>query len=241
MIDCRLARQHLAPEPGPRATSPDVEAAFRHYQGCRACQDFFETHRRLAGLVRRAGRGVHAPPDLAPRILAAVSRHEASATTALRSRRNLWLGGVAVAAAAVLTLWLGPPVGSDPLTARPFVEQALAVDGPARATPALAPGPLDQWFRSQQIHGFEIPDIEQARMSAAVDFETPTGFQVTYIMVPDTRLFGGVNESDIMTMSSDGWEVAMWVENGTARAVISQMPRGDLLTIAEQCKNKRIL
>lgn len=252
MTACDDARARLAPEPGPLPATPEAHEAFAHYAECPACQEFFRTHQHLAARIRRAARDVRAPEDLAERILTAIDS-PAREVPARQARSSLWFPGLAVASAAVIALWLGPPLGRDPLAARPFLEQALAADGMARTTPGRVPAQLAAWFDSQRISGFAIPEIEDATMyrgrvtwvagsrSAAVDFETPEGNRLTYLMVPDAAMFGGVRESEIWAMSADGWEVAMWVEGGTARAVLSRMPRDQLMAIAERCRSKRVL
>lgn len=247
-MQCSEARILLGPDPGPRPASPEVEDAFAHYRTCQGCQAFFDSHRRLAARLRRLSETQHAPDHLRHRIAAALAE-ETSAEGRVpprRSARRWWAGGL-VAAAAALAVWLSV-ARFDPM--KPFVEEAFGQVDSESVLTTTDRAPLAEWFAGHDVPPFEIPDVAGAQLararvtsvggirSAAIDF-VMDGIELTYLMVPTQRFLDEMNESDIVSLSSDGYEVALWMEDGTSRAVVSSMPRGQLMAVAEQCKYKR--
>gem|GEM_PF-5650991 len=247
-MTCAEAQEILAPYPGPTRSTPEAREAFAHYETCPACKALFEDHRRLADSIRRVATTQRAPDYLRARILETIEA-EQRAVVPTRPKYGLWVSGAIVAAAAALTLWLG---GTQPLPpdqgVTPLIAALTTPDQPLLQTTSAPP--LASWFVDQQIRPFEIPDIDNADLvggrvtqvrgitSPLIDF-VQDGIPVTYVMVPDQELLRGLTADGILTISTGDYEVAAWLEDGTFRAVLSRMPREQLLLIAEQCKYKR--
>ncbi len=249
--DCAQARALLGPDAGPSESTSETRDARHHVEHCQDCQSLYAQHRSVADRLRVISNSQKSPGDLRAKVLAAINREETVAPSRTIKRFARWpvLGGL-VAAAAALAIW----IGGDPQTGLTGSAVAAAMqNAPTRDSMVTTEsGSLQDWFRTHSIPVFEIPMIENAqltggrviqlagRQSAAVDF-IKDGLQLTYVMAPVSEWLEELSIKDIMMLRSHGHEVALWEEDGTARAVLSPMPRRQLLEIAEQCKNKRIL
>jgi len=254
LSDCARIRALLGPDVGPRESTPETRDAYDHLEQCQQCTSFFALQKSIAGRLRDISENQKPPGNLREHVLAAIDREENVAPRRTRKPVTPWpaLGGL-VAAAAALAIWIGvrPPSSQDDLMGSTV---AAAIQG-APTSDALITSEsrsLQDWFQTRSIPLFDIPVIEDAqltggrviqlagRRSAAVDF-VKDGLQLTYVMAPVLEWLEELPAEDIMTMSSDGYEIALWEEDGTTRAVFSSMPRRQVLEIAEQCKYKRIL
>lgn len=249
-MDCSNARLLLGPDPQPASTSPELVEAHRHYGQCEACRAFFAAQRKVAERLRRLAQGPPAPAALRARVLATIDQERRERERLVHHRRWAFLGGGAlVAAAAVAVLMLASP--ADPMDiATPFVRQ---VTQRAAVSSAMTTGEvqLAEWLASQMGSAVHIPVIPDAELlggrvtqlgdvrTAVVDYRIH-GMSLTYFHIPAVRILGRpIAEGDeLLSLSSGGYEVVMWRENDSARAVVSPMSRRELQAIAEHCRRK---
>jgi anti-sigma factor RsiW len=246
-MSCNHVRQQLWPDPHAAASAPEAMAALAHYRGCVACQRFFaldgDIGRRLLSL-RECAR---APATLHRRIERAI----AAERSVRRRPRVRWLGPAGlVAAAAVAVAVIGLP-RSSPWLAQPVAQEArlglTAASGSFTNTDA---GVLASWLQERMGYSVDIPDIAGARVvgarvatigegqGAVVVYEY-SGTRLTYIALPTidgrgTQLRAGM----VTSAAADGYEIALWTENGALRAVAAPLSRSTLIGVAEECRRK---
>ncbi len=121
-----------------------------------------------------------------------------------------------------------------------FGRETLPRDGERKILPTFVPE-------------FDIPDIPNAKIagarlttidgltSAVIDFVQDDGSPITYLMVPKAKIVDEMDAERIIARTSKQYEVAMWQEDGTARALFADMPREQIISIAELCKFKRAI
>lgn len=248
---CNAARRALWPEPGPRAATDEVAAAFEHYSSCEECRRFFAHQSVLAQRLRHLNDGVTAPSTLAQRIRGAL----ADETVLHAAGRSRWLrrGGIALVAAAALLLLFFRPAGVPPEVAQPLVREAQAMATQQDGYTSSDIGELEAWLELQVGYPVNIPDIsgaylvgarvatlDGAKTAAAVYiFE---GMPLTYFALPSGQVLGReVRGSRVRAISADGYNVALWIEPGGARAIVAPIPRDRVVGIAEECRNKSAL
>ena len=249
-MDCTQARLILGPDPGPRTASPEVDAAFAHYEDCDACHALFANHRLVAERVRQAAGAQRAPDALRARIMTALEE-ESQRPPAVTPRRRWGMVAAALVAATVAGLFFtngGVNTGDEiaPLVAQTFQpgEDSILI---------TQAEPLRAWLTSHSVPDFDIPDIPNARIagarlttvdgvrSAVIDFVQNDGSAITYLMVPKAKIVDEMDAERILARTSSEYEVAMWQEDGTARALFADIPRERIMAIAELCKFKRAI
>ncbi|MFQ6045386.1 MAG: hypothetical protein ACE5PT_03370 [Gemmatimonadales bacterium] len=247
---CEEARLVLWPKPGPRATGRPADRALLHYAECEACQRFFRHQQALEDRLRQVGEGVTVPPSLAGRVGTLVERQAIRERRSRTGRRLSFLGlGAAglAAAAALLVLLVGPSDrGSD--MARELVAQTQAMLGEATGHTSSDLGETEFWLQSQVQYPVELPAISGAylvggRVARMGDTRTAAavyllhGKPLAYFALPSPEALGkGVGTDRVEAVSRNGYEVAMWVEPGGARAVVASMPRDHVVGVAEECR-----
>lgn len=253
---CEEARQALGPEPGPRPATPGSAGAFAHVQQCADCERFFARQRNLTQRLRRLS-STPAPRALRERVEHAITQD----VVAMRApgRRGAWLagGGVLVATAAALVLILGAPKIPDRV-AQPLVEHASQTtleapfEGSGAFTATSDHRQLYRWFTARVDYAVNVPQIDDAKLMggrvvelggqrvAAVIYMY-RNHTVTYYPLSSGEVMGSpVDWDKILAQSADGYELAMWQEQGRARAVVAAMSRGDLMSFAEECRAKAL-
>jgi anti-sigma factor RsiW len=109
---------------------------------------------------------------------------------------------------------------------------------------------VQRWLETRVGYPVEVPNISGAVLDggrvvsangsklAAVNFRLH-GKPLTYIAMPTAEVMGShIKNEFVETTSLNGYNVATWIERGTARAVIAPMPRRDVAAIARECKRK---
>ena len=194
-MDCIRAQTLLAPEPGPSATSPEVEEAFAHYSACGTCQSFFANQRRVASRLRHLAQRQSAPAELRHRVVAAINLERYRVQRRRSHMRLAFAGGSAlVAAAAAVVVLLSRP--ANPLdVVSPFVAHATEQEPAPQALTTADAAPLERWLASQlgeSVHVPIIPDAElvsggvtsfEGMTSAAVRYRVQ-GTDLTYFALP---------------------------------------------------------
>jgi anti-sigma factor RsiW len=252
-MDCIRAQTLLAPEPGPSATSPEVEEAFAHYSACGTCQTFFANQRRVANRLRHIARHQSAPDVLRNRIVAAINL-ERDRVERRRSHVRLAFagGGALVAAAAAVVVLLSTP--ASPLeVVSPFVAQATEQEPAPQALTTADAVPLERWLASQLGESVHVPIIPDAQLvsggvtsfegmtSAAVRYRVQ-GTDLTYFALPAGKTITSmaVADDEMISLTSGDYEVVVWGEGGSARVLVAHLPRDELQAIAVHCRMKRI-
>ncbi len=244
---CDQVRELLWPDPRPRPGPAGMAEALDHYGQCAACQGYF---RREAELVRRLGRlaTVTAPAGLRARIAAALE-------TARPARGRRWaVAGVSAAlAAAALGLVVLRPTSVPPEATRPLVVEArVGLDEAAMASSDLAQ--IEAWLAERLGYRVVVPDITDAtpvgaRIATLGGASIPmavyvyaNGMPLSYFALPSGELMGvPVPGRDVLAVSSNGHQVALWTEQGLVRAVVAPMHREALIEIARECQRKAAL
>jgi anti-sigma factor RsiW len=72
---------------------------------------------------------------------------------------------------------------------------------------------------------------------AAVVYEYH-GASLTYFALPPGNVLGQAVPDRLTAAAANGYEVALWTEQGAARAVAATMPRQAVLQVAEECREK---
>jgi anti-sigma factor RsiW len=237
-MDCQDALLML--ETSARSGSVAYRAAEAHVAACAGCRSYRQRQshlqRRLAPLAM-----VAAPASVRRRISRAL-RTEDRATPRLLHR---W-AWVPMAAAAALFFLVRPAVPTTvasglATTARAGLDSMLL-------RPEWTATQYETWLEAQLGFDVDIPDIDGAMLVGArvatMDGQTGAavaylqdGMPVTYFRLPSDRVFGGpVRAGRVRTASTDGYQVAVWREGPTARAVVSPLPRRALASIAKECQ-----
>lgn len=247
-MQCQAARSALWPEPPSPPAPPELEEALAHYGGCAACQAFFRRERALAARLRRL-RATVVPDTTRARLERALAAERG------RRRKRQWLvaggGAAVVAAAAALVLLISPPPMPEAAT-RPLVVEASA----GLLDDAMVSGELshvEQWLGQQVGYAVELPEIDEAvvvggRVAVVGGTPIPVAFYllrgtpISYFALPTGDVMGApVPGTDVVTVSSDGYEVAVWSERGFARALVAPLPRREMVAIAKECKRKALM
>jgi anti-sigma factor RsiW len=190
-----------------------------------------------------------APEELRYRVLAAIAAEPKLRIVPRRKRVIAGVVGAVLATAAALAIWAGgasPPTG---IGANQIAGVALA--SPNESVDVGNADELRAWFEERLGAGFDIPDIEGARLvggrlagdsemlGAIVDFEYH-GKRLTYVVSENLDLIEMLEGQGLVVGSAEGQQVVMWLEDWTARAVVAEMPRQELKGIAAQCRNKAL-
>ncbi len=249
-MNCERARQAIGPDLGPRGSHPDVDAALSHYGECDACQAFYATNQSLAARLAQLRDGSPAPDALRARILTAIAAEK----VALPVRRRKWAGqAIAVAAvAAFVAIWVGTRSPSNG-TAAAFVQMSQSIPQTEQVMATEVAGQLQSWFATNTGHSFDIPDIPDARLTrgrvttldgmvaAVVDYDLG-GTELTYFMIPSEEIMRNRSTQDgLVSLSTDGYQVVLWQEGQTSRALVSPIAQSRIRAIAEHCRNKSLL
>lgn len=248
---CEESRLELWPKPGPRATSAESAEALAHYAACVACQQFFRTEADLSARLRRLA-ATPAPARLRARILATLDAESVTATARRRARWFAGTGAVLLAAAAAIALLVGP--GPEPATiASPLVQHARVPLDEAQSITSSNVDDVERWFAETMGHPVAVLNITDAYLvggrvatldgsRAAVVVYLYHGMPLTYFALPTNDVMGvPVRGDQVMATSVDGYEVALWTEDGKARAVVAPMPRAEVMDVAKECRDKALI
>jgi len=249
---CEEARQILGPEPGESPTGGQHEQAHAHCAGCDACRQYYGAQRALGRRLFRLGAAaIQAPPWLAARVRASLDVETVRLERRRRTRLFAGSGTAALAAAAALFLLLGAPDTSRRM-ASPLARAAQAGLGSPAAITSSDTAILRAWLQHEVGYAVEIPTISDADLvgasvtemdgvrGAAVVYEYH-GQPLTYFDLPSTGSSGRWPQSGVVeSASADGYEVAVWTQEGGARAVVAPMPRRAVVGVANECRRKAV-
>lgn len=106
------------------------------------------------------------------------------------------------------------------------------------------------WLEARVGYPVDVPSISDAVLNggrvldangstlAAITFRLH-GKPLTYLAMPTAEVLGHLIEHEyIETMSLDSYNVATWIERGTARVVIAPMPKRHVAAVARECRRK---
>lgn len=256
-MDCSEARAAMGPDLVPTPTSEEAIGAYDHYRACEACQRFYSHQIRLANRLRLLS-SAKAPAGLRGRILVALDeetrRQRQTIPAPLRQR---WLAGGLFAAAAAASIWFAtrPDSVTNPAHRAAIMLAAIAQDSAALdATIASNQAELLRgWFGSKIGSSVDIPDIPEAQLTggqithldgvatAAVHYEYH-GMELLYFMIPPSTVSRRMPKDDeLWSFTASGFEVVLWRDGATTRAVMAPMARPELEAIAEHCRNKTMI
>ena len=92
-------------------------------------------------------------------------------------------------------------------------------------------------IRDAALVGARVSDIGGQR--SAILMYLARGMPVTYFALPTADMMGRhVRDSGIISGASDGYEVAMWIEDGQTRAIAAPMSRPEVIELANECRSK---
>lgn len=211
--------------------------------------------RRLIERLHRLAEGQKAPDVLRNRILAGIAAENASAARTWRVRWDLIaaaFGGSLVTAAAALAIWFSNPVTSTSPTEAWF-DVALAHTTGGGVFETTEPSVLGTWLADQMNYQMEVPDIPEAQLKggrlaymagvrgAAVEYDF-NGVDLTYMIVPTGASIGRITAlpDSMWTWSSRGYQIVMWRQGGTTRALVAPLPTDELYGIADHCRRTMI-
>ncbi len=245
MPTCDVVRELLWPLDRPRPLVAGEEEARAHLAGCVSCQAFFRRDRAIGDALRRRGPAVPTPSDVRERALEALAR-ERPAVRPGRHRR-LWpsrSAGWAAAAAVLASIALGlfgPRAGArEALFVEDFLSRAVeadAVERPDRAAISaffmrelgvqVAPVTLDE----AELNRAMICLIKGKR-AAMVEYEF-AGRIVAHYRVPAGQAVGATPR-DVRTASEAGVQVVRWSDDRFEHALVSDLPAGELESLARR-------
>lgn len=248
---CEEARRILGPEPSEPPMGGQQEQAHAHRAGCDACRRYYGAQRALSRRLRQlSAAALQAPPWLAARIRASLD-DETALLVRRRSRLIAGSGTVALAAAAALLLLLGAPDTSRRM-ASPLARAAQAGLGSPVSIASSDTAILRAWLQHEVGYTVDIPNISDADLvgasvtemdgvrGAAVVYEY-RGRPLTYFDLPSTGFPGGWPQSGVVeSASANGYEVAVWAQEGGARAIAAPMPRQTVVDVANECRRKAV-
>ena len=212
-------------------------------------QEYFDYHPALGRrLDRLAATARTAPPHLEVRIRETLARE--SARPSRRHRVGLFAaGGATLAAATVVLALLGKPAGES--LAPPLAREARLGLAKVVAIESSDTAALVEWLQSEVGYQVDIPAISHAELvgatvaelgdvrGAAVVYEY-RGTPLTYFALPAWDVLGQPVPDGLTATAANGYEVALWTEQGAARAVAASMPRQAVLQVAEECRGKAV-
>jgi anti-sigma factor RsiW len=109
---------------------------------------------------------------------------------------------------------------------------------------------LRAWLEHEVGYAVAIPSISEAEVVGATVAEMDgvrgaavvyryRGSALTYFDLPaaePSRSWTG--RAPVTSASADGYQVALWTEDGGARAVAAPMPRAEVVKVAKECREK---
>ncbi len=108
----------------------------------------------------------------------------------------------------------------------------------------------ESWLEREIGYPVLVPDIPEAvlvgaRVSdvggqrSAIVVYLSRGMPVTYFALPTGQVMGRpVHDRGVISGASDGYEVALWTEQGRTRAIVAPMSRQEVIEIANECRSK---
>lgn len=265
-IDCGRARRLLWPDAGPRAVSPEVEAARRHLDGCEACRAFLDEMVETAEMVGRGAARPAAPGPVRERLFAALARERARvprAASGAAGERKLGEGGrgtrgpagwwAAGILAGLLAVGAGLAVAGGEGGSvydlgrvaedhmRALYQEAVETDDPEAA---------ERWLAARVPFAVRVPDLPDARLEGArlcfldgrrraVVRYRVSGRPVSYYVMADDRTRGGPPDATrFLEEAEAGYNVVAWRNRGLVHALVGDLPRERLGELARVCAEK---
>ncbi len=240
-MNCDIARLQIGPDPGPRPQSDVVDAALNHVATCPACQAFYASQ---TALVKRlaALRSEPTPSRLRARILAATAQRP-------RGRRRWQLGAaLATVAAVIFLVTMRLPDGNA--IAEPLVAAARSQLAQTTTFETGAINEAEAWLEREIGYPVVVPDIREAALvgarvsviggqRSAIVVYLARGMPVTYFALPTGDMMGRrIRDPGVISGASDGYEVAIWTEDGQTRAIAAPMTRPEIIELANDCRSK---
>jgi anti-sigma factor RsiW len=245
---CDDVVQALGPDPEAHSTSPELAEAYTHYASCVGCRRYFGFQDRLAHRLHQLPGPGQTPPTLRARVHEALAHED---TRVRRRRVRLFAGGgsmLAVAAATIFALAVLP--GSARQVVLPLAQEArIGLAKPAAITSSDTAA-LREWLDAEVGYAVEIPAISEAELKGAAVTEVDGvrgaavvyeyhGMPLTYFDLPSDRAFTTlVRDGSLRSAAADGYELAIWTQQGGTRAVAAPMPRREVVKVANECREK---
>ncbi len=249
-MNCGAARRLLWPDAGPRALTPDREAAEAHLASCEPCQRFMAEMRAMGAATRQSAAKPPAPPEVRERLFTALARERAGRGIGAPARPLRWravgwvVGVVAIAGAAVWTLTPRSPRSVSELAAL-AEDHVRALQGEAIET--ADPVAVETWIRARVPFAVHVPQIPGAtlegarlcllggRRGAVVRFRV-VGEPVSYYVMAEAA--DGADRLDTRAFREQtdaGYNVVAWHRGGLIHALVGALPRERLAALARAC------
>ena len=247
--------------------APEAEAFEAHLRTCSSCKDEAEKHHRLQTLLRTAmpNTDEDVPPDLVASIRRQLPRRSLSALFTFRwptRRRVAWVGGVALAALALLVVVIR---GGFAPTVSPIVREI--VDSQLRArlmqtsykAVSADSNAIRQWFHGQVEFAPPLPAISQ-------DHYTFLGVRLNYFLNRRVAEIGYASGTHVLSflMFSDkdlslqtlrqvqagartfyvqsykGYNAVLWEDGAVFCSLVSDVRMDELLRVARQALGQNL-
>ena len=92
-------------------------------------------------------------------------------------------------------------------------------------------------IRDAALVGTRVSDIGGQR--SAIVVYLARGMPVTYFALPTGDMMGWrIRDPGVISGESDGYQVAMWIEDGQTRAIAAPMSRREVIEMANDCRSK---
>jgi len=250
-MSCGKARRLLWPDAGPRAVTPEIEAAERHLVECEECRAFLEEMRHLARITHEVGPRPPAPRAVRDRLFQTVARARTGSPGAKQQAAARW---AVVAATIVLAAGLAWVWGSRRAAERDPI--ASFADDHMRATRGEGIVSSDtavvaRWLASRLPFAMDVPTlpnlelrgarlcIMDGRRGGVVEY-TAGGRSVSYFVVPSGPAVRppARRGDDVRVASREGYHVAAWQEPGLVHALVGDLPEATLVELARLCMAK---
>lgn len=152
-------------------------------------------------------------------------------------------------AAAVILLAITQLPGGNAL-AGPLVEAARSQLAQTTMFETSDISVAESWLEREIGYPVLVPDIREAvlvgaRVSdvggqrSAIVVYLSRGMPVTYFALPTGQVMGRrVHDRGVISAASDGYEVALWTEDGRTRAIAAPMSRPEVIEFANECRSK---
>jgi len=108
----------------------------------------------------------------------------------------------------------------------------------------------EAWLERKIGYPVVVPDIPNAALvgarvsdiggqRSAVVVYLARGMPVTYFALPTGDMMGRrTRDPGVVSGASDGYEVAMWTEDGQMRAIAAPMSRLEVIDLANECRSR---
>jgi anti-sigma factor RsiW len=255
-MHCGRSRRLLWPDDGPKVVGPETEEAQAHLEACERCRRFLDDMRAVAERMHALAPRPQAPPSVRERLFTAIARERAALPPPPSRSRRVQRRAAVVAAAAFaflgVALWLtgrqgGPAASRTPIAAIAEDHARALHDQSIHTSDTDA---VRDWLASRIPFAVRVPEIPDASLEGArlcllngkrgavLRYRVDDRL-VSYFIMPAERTDGALPDAAAFRHEAEaGYRVVAWREAGLIHALVGDLPRERLDTLARFCAHR---